>query len=126
MRIRNLDVGVEQITEWHVDHEFHLPSNGTAAAAFLPQARPLDAILKRPSLDERLPDLLQPLELDPLLLDPSTLTETRRSARGFFQAQSLSAGGEASGIFAAAARLLEDDDTMDGEIRAALATLLRG
>ena len=45
------------------------------------QYRPLDDILRRPSLDERLPRLLQPEMLDPDLLDPATLSDTRITAR---------------------------------------------
>lgn len=126
MRIRNLDVGVERITQWTVDNEFHLPADAGAAPAFLPQARPLDAILRRPSLDERLPDLLQPLELDPGLLDPSALSETRRALARAFKQRSGSAHGEPGRIFAAAADMLLADDGMDEEVRAALAMLLRG
>lgn len=126
MRIRNLDVGVEQVTQWGVEHEFHLPPEGDFAAQFLPQTRPLDEILRRPSLDERLPDLLQPEELDPSLLSPSIFAETRKSTRDFFKTLARSASGEAARVLDAASHILDVEDGMDGEVRTALAMLLRG
>lgn len=126
MRIRNLDIGVEQVTQWGAEHEFHLPPEGDFAPAFLPQIRPLDEILRRPSLDERLPDLLQPAELDPSLLSPPVFAETRKSTRDFFRRMARSTSGEAARILDAASHILDAEDGMDGEVRAALAMLLRG
>ena len=126
MRIRNLDIGVEQVTQWGVEHEFHLPPDGDFAPPFLPQVRPLDAILRRPSLDERLPDLLQPAELDPSLLNPSIFADTRKSTRDFFRSVARTASGEAARVLDAASHILDAEDGMDGEVRAALAMLLRG
>ena len=65
MKIRNLDIGVESITRWQIDDEIHLPKDRGLAPTFLPLYRPLDEILRRPSLDERLPALMQPESLDP-------------------------------------------------------------
>jgi hypothetical protein len=132
MRVRSLDVGVERITQWEIGDEFHLPPEGKSAPAFLPQLRPLDEVLRRPSLDERLPDLLQPTDIDPELLEPAALTETRRELARLFGKASASArarGGDAgktSEVLGRASWLLQTDDGLDAEVRAALAALLRG
>jgi hypothetical protein len=125
-RIRNLDVGLERITQWEIGDEFHLPLEGKAAPAFLPQSRPLDEVLRRPSLDERLPDLLQPVDLDPGLLDPAALSATRQDLIAFFSRSARDARGKSADTLDRAARLLEADDGLDAEVRAALAALLRG
>jgi len=125
-RIRNLDVGLERITQWDVGDEFHLPAEGKAAPAFLPQYRPLDEVLRRPSLDERLPDLLQPADLDPGLLDPAALTATRQDLVTLFSRSARDARGTAAETLERAARLLEADVGLDAEVRTALAALLRG
>jgi hypothetical protein len=125
-RIRNLDVGLERITQWEVGDEFHLPVEGKPAPAFLPQYRPLDEVLRRPSLDERLPDLLQPTDLDPGLLDPAALTAARQDLAVLFRRNARDGHGKAAETLDKAARLLDADDGLDTEIRAALAALLRG
>ena len=126
MRIKNLDIGLEQISRWRIDDEFHLPDEGRAGSVFLPQHRPLDEVLRRPSLDERLPDLLQPSDIDPELLAPNVLTDMRKSLMRAFSERAAGTQGEANAIFSAAAALLASDDTMDEEVRTALAVLLRG
>jgi hypothetical protein len=127
MRIKSLDVGVERITQFGLGEDVHLPPEGKAAPAFLPQYRPLDAILQRPSLDERLPELLQPANLDPDLLAPAALAAARADLRRLFTGRAAAArGGRDADVFAAAADLLDADEAMDEEVRAALALLLRG
>lgn len=126
MRIKNLDVGVERITQWNVGDEVHLPSDAKIAPSFLPQERALDAILNRPSLDERLPDLLQPTNLDPSLLEPAALTETRMALGRFFRDRAIASGVEDTEVFAAAAEMMSADQNLDNEVRSALAMLLRG
>src|SRR5215471_16782302 len=81
MRIRSLDVGIDAITRFHVEDDVHLPEDKGLRPAFLPIARPLDDVLRRPSLDERLPQLLQPEYLESDLLEPATLTDVRLAAR---------------------------------------------
>jgi len=126
MRIRNLDVGVERITRWETGDEVHLPPEGKVGPAFLPQYRPLDAILSRPSLDERLPDLLQPVDLDPDLIEPTALTDVRRELAALFGEHARAAAGPAARALAGAAALLHADGDLDEEVRKALAALLRG
>jgi hypothetical protein len=127
MRIRTLDVGVESITQWQEEDEVHLPKDGALQQLFLPQARPLDSVLRRPSLDERLPALLARTTLDPELLNPATMSETRLQMREFFarRAETEQKSGPRN-IYAATAALLGNDAALDQEVRAALAVLLRG
>jgi hypothetical protein len=126
MKIRPLNVGVESISHWQVEHETHLPGSGPLSPAFLPVYRPLDEILRRPSLEERLPKLLQPELLDPDLLQPSVLTETRLDVGFVFSRAAERHTGRRKDILAAAGRMLEDDATLDEDVRGALAMLLRG
>jgi hypothetical protein len=126
VRIKDLNIGVESITRWRVDDEVHLPKEGTVAPAFLPVYRPLDTILRRPSLDERLPDLLAPATVDPDLLEPAKLTEARIDARSLLTDHARRSAGPKRTLFQRAADLLDDDVSLDDEVRAALAMLLRG
>lgn len=126
MRIRNLNVGVEAITRWQPHDEVHLPDDVGLRPQFLPLYQHLDAILNRPSLDERLPNLLQPEFLDPELLDPRTLTETREATRDLFRGEAGRQTGRMRALFELAASQLEEDAGMDVEIRKALSVLMRG
>ncbi|WP_187972879.1 hypothetical protein [Aquibium microcysteis] len=126
-RIQALDVGVETIARWRVDDEQHLPKDKKAPPVFLPETRALDEILHRPSLDERLPNLLKPERLDPDLLRPARVSDIRRSLAQRFRDLEQSAAGEVRRTaFAAAATVLEEDIVLDDEVRTALALLLRG
>ena len=126
MRIRNLDIGVERITRWNLGDDLHLPREGTNLPTFLPQAPALDEVLRRPSLDERLPDVLQPTNIDPGLLDPSAMTQTRTELQQIFEQAAAAQDGESAALFRSAASLLGADAFLDRETRAALAMLLRG
>lgn len=126
MRIRSLDVGVEQIANWGAEHEVSLPRGERAAPAFLPRTRPLDEVLWRPSLDEKLPDLLQPHNLDAGLLRPAALSEARHDVQKIFSGMAARLPDEAGAVFAEVADFLLVDESRDEEIRSALAMLLRG
>jgi hypothetical protein len=126
VRIKNLDIGLESISRWRVEDEVHLPKEGPIAPAFLPLYRPLQEIIRRPSLDERLPQQLQPSTLDPELLEPATLTEARIDARSLLGDRARHTTGAERKTFQDAAALLDDGVVMDDEIRSALAALLRG
>ncbi|MEJ1160513.1 hypothetical protein [Prosthecomicrobium sp. N25] len=126
MRIRSLDRGVEEITRWQVQDEVHLPRESGLPPAFLPQFRPLDEVLRRPSLDERLPLLLQPETLDPDLLEPSVLADARLSARTIFREAAEATAGRRRDVLDRAAQHLEAAAELDEEVRRALAVLLRG
>jgi hypothetical protein len=126
MRIRPLDIGVESVGEFQRGDDVHLPKDGAPAQPFLPQYRPLDEILRRPSLEERLPALLQPTLLDPDLLQPAVLTDTRLQARDLFLRQSERENDGRRTLFETAAAVLDDNVSLDREVRTALAALLRG
>jgi hypothetical protein len=126
MRIRTLDVGVESITRWQAHDEVHLPRDTGPRPAFLPLYRPLDEILRRPSLDERLPRLLQPEFVDPDLLEPATLTDVRAETRELLAARARRESGRRRHLLETAASCLDDDMNLDHEVRRSLAALLRG
>ena len=126
MKIRSLNIGLESITSWQVSDEIHLPKDGGLSPAFLPLHRPLDEILRRPSLDERLPTLLQPENLDPELLQPAALTAARQQICWRFSEAANRNTGRKRDLFKAASALLEDDIELDEDVRTALAALLRG
>jgi len=124
MRIRPLDIGVESVSRWLPGDEIHLPAEGRIAPAYRPVYRSLDSILNRPSLDERLPALLQPAHADESLLEPTVLSETRAGLAELFR-EMAATDAEGRRIFARAADDLAGDAALDAEIRAALAMLLR-
>ncbi len=124
--IKPLDVGVERITRWQADDEIHLPTEGGLQPQFMPEARALDEILRRPSLDERLPRLLQPSALNPELLNPAVLAAARDGAAQAFARRAASETGARRRALEDAARLIAEESARDGEVRAALAALLRG
>lgn len=126
MKIRNLDIGVESITRWQIDDEIHLPKDRGLAPTFLPLYRPLDEILRRPSLDERLPALMQPESLDPDLLQPAALTAAREGARKMFADAAAAETGRRRDLFEVAASYLDQDIELDDDVRTALAALLKG
>lgn len=126
-RIQSLDVGVESIGRWRIEDEQHLPEEGRAAPTFLPETRALDDILRRPSLDERLPNLLRPDRLDPDLLIPARMSAMRGELAGRFRdLEKQARTASARTIFASAATIMEEDAALDDEVQAALAVLLRG
>jgi hypothetical protein len=112
MRIKPLDIGVESITRWQPEDEVHLPRETGLRPAFLPHYRPLDEILRRPSLDERLPRLLQP-------------EYVRAETRELFAVRAGRESGRRRHLLEAAAACLDDDINLDHEVRRALAALLR-
>lgn len=128
-RIGRFDHGLAGVTRWQVRDETHLPDSPKLAPAYAPVQPKLAEILRRPTLDERLPDMLSPPFVSPELMDPTVMSDTRREAAQSFR--SLAAGaragdGSLAGAMAKAAEVLEEDVVLDEEIREALAALLRG
>jgi len=126
MKTRRLDVGLESISRWRVGDEDHLPEAGKSAPKFLPRHRELDEILRRPSLDERLTDLLQPAQLDPDLLEPAVLSATREAARDLMETMAARVSGTEKTTLYEAVDILSEEVTLDQEVRSALASLLKG
>jgi hypothetical protein len=126
MRIRSMDIGVESVSRFLVEDDVHLPEEKGLRPVFLPLARPLDDVLRRPSLDERLPRLLQPEFLDPDLLEPATLTHVRLEARHFMAARARRESGSRRQLLELAASHLDNEASLDDEVRRSLSALLRG
>jgi hypothetical protein len=126
MRVRSLNIGLEKISRWQVEDEVHLPSPNGPRPAFLPLHRPLDEILRRPSLDERLPRLLQPEFVDPDMLEPAVMTEVREETREIMALRARRETGRRRHVLEQAAACLSDDINLDDEVRHSLAALLRG
>ena len=126
MRSRSLEVGLDSISYWRVGDDDHLPVHGKSAPGFHARYRELDEILRRPSLDERLTDLIQPASLDQELLEPSVLSGARRDARQFLQAAAENASGQGQAALQKAADILAEEVRFDHEVRAALASLVKG
>lgn len=126
MRVQNLDVGLADISRWQIEDEQHLPRDGALTQKFLPQVQALDQILRRPSLDERLPNMLEPESVDSDLLAPSVLAEARLGAMQVFQNASKQTKGDARSDLQAVATILEQEVALDHDIRTALAALFRG
>lgn len=126
MRVRKLDVGLEGISRWQIDDEQHLPREGGLTQKFLPRLAELDRILKRPSLDERLPNMLEPEFVDADLLDPSVLTDARLGALAVFEdARAQSTGSERAALDQVT-QILTEEVALDRDIRTALAALFKG
>lgn len=126
MRIQKLDVGLADISRWQIEDEQHLPRDGALTQKFLPQVQALEQILRRPSLDERLPNMLEPKSIDSDLLAPSVLGEARLGALQVFQDASEQSKGDARSALQAVATILEQEVALDHDIRTALAALFRG
>ena len=125
-RIAGLNVGVTEINQWRALDEQHLPEGGRTLPTFLPEIRPLDAILRRETLDERLAGDVVPDEINPELLLPAVLSATRKSLKARLEAAARNARGQARADILAGAELLETEVALDEEIREALSALLRG
>ncbi|MEL7390064.1 MAG: hypothetical protein AAFN76_09810 [Pseudomonadota bacterium] len=125
-KLRKLGGGLAEISRWQIEDEQHLPRDGALIQRFLPQPQALDDILYRPSLDERLPNMLEPDGVDKDLLDPSTLTATRLGALRVFKEASLDANDDARVALEGVAQILTQEVKLDHEIRAALAALFKG
>ena len=124
-RIQSLNVGVAGIQRWRVEDEVHLPERREQAPLFLPETRPLDAILKRETLEEKLLGYLVPSEIDAELMKPAVMTAARHALRDHFQ-DAAASGREGARALAVAGELMETEVELDAEIQQALAALLRG
>ena len=125
-RIAGLNVGLTEINEWRALDEQHLPEGGRTRPAFFPEVRPLDAILRRETLDERLAGDVVPDTISPELLMPAVLGEVRKFLKARLEAAALLASGKARDDILGGAALLETEVALDEEIREALNALLRG
>ncbi len=120
-----MDAGLERIARWRVDDEAHLPGEKGQSPRFIPDPGQLEDVLRRPSLDERLPNLLKPASLDEDLLHPRVLSRVREDVALRFRAIARQRSGAAREALTRAADILEEDAMLDRDVRAALAALFR-
>ncbi|MGI6246723.1 MAG: hypothetical protein ACOYJQ_13265 [Pseudochelatococcus sp.] len=125
-RVEDLDIGIESISRWRVRDEFHLPQEPVGAPAWKPAYRPLHDVLHRPTLDERLPDLLQPATVAPELMAPAGLADTRLDVRTLLAAHIALSDGPRRAVLEQALDLIDGNLLLDAEVRASLAALYRG
>jgi hypothetical protein len=124
-RIGPLNAGLADIRRWRESDEVHLPQGQTPRVPFLPEQRPLDAILRRETLEERLTGFIVPDRISPELGEPGAIARTRESLQARFMALSHVASGRQADTLRAAADLLAQEGALDAEVQAALAALLR-
>lgn len=125
-RVTRLDIGIAGVDRWRKEDDVHLPEVARRAETYLPEMRPLDAILRPPTLDERLATQLVPRNLSPDLLEPNVLSATRNSLKTRMENRQAGASPQMSAVLARAAALLEQEVALDAEISEALSVLLRG
>lgn len=118
--------GLESISRWRIDDETHLPDSGPHTPAYLPLNRPLHDVLHRPTLNERLPDLLQPETIAAELMQPAQFAEARIDAETLLRAYAARSSGPQKAVFDRAIALIHRNELLDDEVRASLAELYRG
>lgn len=123
--IKELNIGVESISRWRIDDDTHLPKEGRRAPGYIPLNRPLHDVLHRPTLNERLPDLLQPETIDPDLTAPAVLAETQVDVRTLLAHFASHTTGLQKATLERALALIDHNELLDEEVRASLATLYR-
>jgi hypothetical protein len=124
-RVGSLNSGLTDIRHWRESDEVHLPLAQTPRIPFLPEQRPLDAILRRETLEERLVSFIVPDRISPELGEPGAIARVRTELHErFLRLAGLGPSGTGQ-VLQAAAELLARETVLDDEIRAALAALLR-
>lgn len=126
MRVASITIGVDEVSNWKIEDHVQLPEGKKLAPVFLPEVRPLNEILYRPTLDERLPSLLQPNLSQTDILLPSELSELRKEIQCMFAAAAAREQGEKRRVLKDVASLLMGDVILDEDLQSALAMLLQG
>ncbi|WP_063299046.1 type III secretion apparatus assembly protein SctX [Pseudovibrio sp. WM33] len=126
MRVASITIGVNEVSNWKVEDQIQLPEGKKLAPVFLPEVRPLNEVLHRPTLDERLPSLLLPDLSETDILLPTELSEMRKELQRLFAAAALREQGERRRVLKGVADLLMGDVLLDEDLQAALAMLLQG
>lgn len=124
-RIGPLNTGLADIQRWRDSDEVHLPPGQMLRLPFVPEQRPLDAILRRETLEERLASFIVPNRISPELGEPGAIRRAREAMQDRFRRAARQGGAASSAAFAAAAALLEQELALDDEVQTALAALLR-
>jgi len=126
MKVRNFNIGVESITRWQRTDEVHLPIEGQLNPEFSDEVPLLDQMLRPPTLNERLPLMMAPDDLERRLLEPTVMSATKETLLNTLVHEARIAGSVAGEIYDAAIIDLKNDIRMDDEIRSALVALFRG
>jgi len=126
MRVASITIGLDEVSNWKIEDQVKLPEGKKLSPVFLPQARPLDEILHRPTLDERLPNLLQPDLSETDFLQPNELSELRKEVQRLFASAAAREQGERRKVLKDGAALLMSDVLLDEDLRASLGALLQG
>ncbi len=126
MKIRNFNIGVESISRWQRADEVHLPLEGQLNPEFSGEVPLLDQMLRPPMLNERLPLLMTPDDLERRLLEPTVMAATKNALLDQLSKEAKFAGSAQGEIFDAAIADLKNDIKMDDDIRSALVALFRG
>ena len=126
MKVRNFNIGVESITRWQRTDEVHLPIEGQLNPEFSDEVPLLDQMLRPPMLNERLPLMMTPDDLERRLLEPTVMSATKETLLAALSGEAKFAGSTAGEIVDAAITDLKNDIRMDDDIRSALVALFRG
>lgn len=124
-RIGPLNTGLADIRRWRDTDEVHLPQGQMVRLPFVPEQRPLDAILRRETLEERLAGFIVPNRISPELGEPGAIRRARMAMQTRFRNAARQSGSANAAAFNAAAHLLEQELALDDEVQTALAALLR-
>lgn len=126
MRIASITIGLDEISTWKMEEQVRLPEGNKLSPVFLPEARPLTEILHRPTLNERLPDLLQPELQHSEILLPNELSELRKEVQRILSAAAFQEQGANKDVLKQSAAILMSDVVLDEDLRDAMAALLQG
>lgn len=126
MRISNLDYGLERISHRGIADEVKLPAAEKVGPGFAPQQGELEKILSRFSLDEKGILAMRPGYVDPDLLIPEILRETRRDLLKFFNRAGSTGSRQRRLVSTRARETLSYDDEQAEEIENAIMALIKG
>lgn len=124
-RIGPINTGLADIRRWRERDEVHLPPGSTVRAPFAPEQRPLDAILRRETLEERLAGFIVPSRLSPELGDVGAIRAARLALQDRIRQFAARAPKGSATALTAAISLLDHEHALDEEVQTALAALLR-
>lgn len=124
-RIGPINTGLADIQRWRDSDEVHLPQGNMIRTPYVPEQRPLDAILRRDTLEERLAGFIAPSQLSPELGEPGAIRAAREALQARFRALAKRSSGRGATALEAAAHLLDHERALDDEVQTALAALLR-
>lgn len=126
MQTLGLALGIEHITQWGVNDDLHLPTEGRAAPVFLPKQSEMEGILHPLALDEKVVNLVLPVRIGRDLLVPSVLTAIRHATQQRLNESAERATGQRKDVLRRAGALLGDDEECHLEFQAGLAALYKG